>query len=86
MLRVDLPDLSEARELLKRRLAGLPHRGTVGAGIVELCGRLPLALAILAARIAARQRLARRWSKPRSSTALPNCRTACGSPRSSVCG
>ncbi|WP_433537880.1 BTAD domain-containing putative transcriptional regulator [Micromonospora sp. CA-249363] len=60
LLRVDPPDLPTARRLLKRRLAGLP-RSTDGkdcAGtadeIIELCGRLPLALAILAARIAAR--------------------------------
>ncbi|MEV1017711.1 BTAD domain-containing putative transcriptional regulator [Micromonospora sp. NPDC049801] len=61
LLRVDPPDLPTARRLLERRLAGLPSRSTddgKGAGtadeIIELCGRLPLALAILAARIAAR--------------------------------
>jgi DNA-binding SARP family transcriptional activator/tetratricopeptide (TPR) repeat protein len=60
LLRVDPPDLPTARRLLERRLAGLRSRSTDGgcAGtadeIIELCGRLPLALAILAARIAAR--------------------------------
>lgn len=63
LLRVDLPDLPTARALLERRLAGLPARA-IDAGdsravyeIIDLCGRLPLALAILAARIAARPRL-----------------------------
>ncbi|MFG1885766.1 BTAD domain-containing putative transcriptional regulator [Micromonospora sp. NPDC049102] len=61
LLRVDPPDLPTARRLLERRLAGLPSRSTDDGGcastadeIIELCGRLPLALAILAARIAAR--------------------------------
>ncbi|MGV9212206.1 BTAD domain-containing putative transcriptional regulator [Micromonospora sp. RB23] len=61
LLRVDPPDLPTARRLLERRLAGLPSRSTADGGcagaaeeIIELCGRLPLALAILAARIAAR--------------------------------
>ncbi|MGC4855693.1 BTAD domain-containing putative transcriptional regulator [Micromonospora sp. DT4] len=60
LLRVDPPDLPTARRLLERRLAGLPSRSTHGGcastadEIIELCGRLPLALAILAARIAAR--------------------------------
>ncbi|MFG1918843.1 BTAD domain-containing putative transcriptional regulator [Micromonospora sp. NPDC048898] len=60
-LRVDLPDLPTARRLLERRLTDLPAGGTAGREIVdeiiELCGRLPLALAILAARIAVRPRL-----------------------------
>ncbi|MET8007594.1 AfsR/SARP family transcriptional regulator [Nonomuraea glycinis] len=64
LVRVDVPDLSSARALLARRLAELPD----GAGaesadpeildeIIELCGRLPLALAVLAARLIARPRL-----------------------------
>ena len=64
LMQVDLPDLLAARELLERRLAASPGRtggDLAGAAIVdeiiELCGRLPLALAILAARIAARPRL-----------------------------
>ncbi|CCH17024.1 AfsR/SARP family transcriptional regulator [Micromonospora lupini] len=65
LLRVDLPDLPAARRLLARRLTGLSNRSTGGVAcaaavadeIIELCGRLPLALAILAARIAARPRL-----------------------------
>lgn len=64
LLRIDLPDLASARALLERRLAGLSARTSDPAGdarvadeIIELCGRLPLALAILAARIAARPRL-----------------------------
>ncbi|MEU8086683.1 BTAD domain-containing putative transcriptional regulator [Micromonospora sp. NPDC049101] len=60
-LRVDPPDLPTARRLLESRLADLPAGGTAGREIVdeiiELCGRLPLALAILAARIAVRPRL-----------------------------
>lgn len=60
-LSVDLPDLPTARRLLERRLAGLPAGGTAGEEItdeiIELCGRLPLALAILAARVAVRPRL-----------------------------
>ena len=64
LLRIDPPDLPTARELVGRRLAGLPHHGPdrtadteVVDEIIELCGRLPLALAILAARMAARPRL-----------------------------
>ncbi|GAA2654991.1 AfsR/SARP family transcriptional regulator [Paractinoplanes durhamensis] len=64
LLWVDLPALPDARALLERRLAGLPARTPDAGGdarivdeIIELCGRLPLALAILAARIAARPRL-----------------------------
>ncbi|MEV4822641.1 BTAD domain-containing putative transcriptional regulator [Micromonospora sp. NPDC049274] len=63
LLRVDVPDLPTARRLVERRFTGLPNRSTGGVAcetadeIIELCGRLPLALAILAARIAARPRL-----------------------------
>jgi len=64
LLRVDVPDPDTARELLARRLAGQPARGAVHAAgrsvvdeIVELCGRLPLALAVLAARLIARPAL-----------------------------
>ncbi|WP_244875748.1 AfsR/SARP family transcriptional regulator [Winogradskya consettensis] len=59
-----LPDLPQARELIERRLAVLKGRAfDSGADaalldeIIELCGRLPLAMAILAARLAARPRL-----------------------------
>jgi DNA-binding SARP family transcriptional activator len=51
LLAVDVPDRNTARELLARRLAALPYE-TAQSGqideIVDLCGRLPLALAILA--------------------------------------
>jgi tetratricopeptide (TPR) repeat protein len=63
LLGIDLPDLPTARRLLERRLTGLPRRSDSAAGrvvvdeIIELCGRLPLALAILAARLAARPQL-----------------------------
>ncbi len=60
LLRVDVPDLATARELLVRRLSGQAAREaahTAGQSmvdeIVELCGRLPLALATLAARLIA---------------------------------
>ncbi|MEU8217263.1 BTAD domain-containing putative transcriptional regulator [Micromonospora taraxaci] len=64
LLRAYLPDLPEARELLRARLAAMRSR-TLPAGedaetldeILELCGRLPLALAILAARLSARPQL-----------------------------
>ncbi|MFK3978829.1 BTAD domain-containing putative transcriptional regulator [Micromonospora sp. NPDC050397] len=57
LLRIEVPDLRSARELLKRRLVRLPNRTTcpydveIVDEIIELCGRLPLALAILAARL-----------------------------------
>ncbi|MGC4857116.1 AfsR/SARP family transcriptional regulator [Micromonospora sp. DT4] len=62
LLNVDLPDLPTSRELLERRLTDLPRRTDVGRPetvdeIIELCGRLPLALAILAARMTARPQL-----------------------------
>jgi tetratricopeptide (TPR) repeat protein len=62
LLGVDLPDLPTARELLKRRLAALPRRPDACSSgtedeIIELCGRLPLALAILAARLTTRPQL-----------------------------
>ncbi|MEU8419432.1 BTAD domain-containing putative transcriptional regulator [Micromonospora sp. NPDC048835] len=58
------PDLPDARELLGARLAAMRSRtlavgddaGTIDE-IIELCGRLPLALAILAARLSARPHL-----------------------------
>ncbi|MET8007590.1 AfsR/SARP family transcriptional regulator [Nonomuraea glycinis] len=63
-LRVDVPDHATARELLVRRLAGRAARGAVHTAegnivdeIVELCGHLPLALAVLAARLIARPTL-----------------------------
>jgi DNA-binding SARP family transcriptional activator len=87
LLRVEVPDLASAQELLRRRLtdgpagqsrgvlSDRPTSGPAGqnhhalprhpAGgqnavvdeIIELCGRLPLALAILAARLTARPAL-----------------------------
>ncbi|GGP17972.1 hypothetical protein LDL08_07810 [Nonomuraea glycinis] len=62
LVRIDLPDMSSARALLTLRLAGLPN-GAESADpeivdeIIELCGRLPLALAVVAARLIARPRL-----------------------------
>ncbi|MEU5785194.1 AfsR/SARP family transcriptional regulator [Micromonospora lupini] len=66
LLHLDPPDMPSARELVLRRLQHAPNR-SVKAGassdgdldeIIELCGRLPLALAILAGRLSARPRLA----------------------------
>ena len=62
LFRVHVPDPPEAREILTTRLAVIPNRAN-GADaetvdeIVELCGRLPLALAILAARLGVRPKL-----------------------------
>jgi hypothetical protein len=56
LLRVDVPDVATARELLRRRLAGLPCESARTLrldNLVERCGRLPLALALLAARLTA---------------------------------
>ncbi|MBB2946594.1 DNA-binding SARP family transcriptional activator [Actinoplanes lutulentus] len=58
--RADLPDLPDARKLLTTRLAGLRDLDggeTVLDEIIELCGRLPLALAVLAARLGVRPKL-----------------------------
>jgi DNA-binding SARP family transcriptional activator len=58
LLHVDLPSLPVARKLLERRLTGLPFRRMGNADlqvadeIIEWCGRLPLALVILAGLIA----------------------------------
>ncbi|WP_436535530.1 BTAD domain-containing putative transcriptional regulator [Actinoplanes sp. HUAS TT8] len=59
LMHVDLPDQPAARELLNRRLAGLPNRPAAGTAdeMIELCGRLPLALAIVGARLAAHRHL-----------------------------
>jgi DNA-binding SARP family transcriptional activator len=59
LMHVELPDLAAARELLSRRLAGLPNRpvGNTADEIIGLCGRLPLALAIVGARLAVRPHL-----------------------------
>ncbi|KAB1947700.1 transcriptional regulator, SARP family protein [Micromonospora sp. ALFpr18c] len=63
LLRLDVPDLPSARELLVHRLERWTKRriGQADIAIVdeitELCGRLPLALAILAARLTARPTL-----------------------------
>ena len=64
LVRIEVPDMSSARVLLARRLAGLPNGAGDDSGdpeivdeIIELCGRLPLALAVLAARLIARPRL-----------------------------
>ncbi|GIE74082.1 hypothetical protein Aph02nite_00320 [Actinoplanes philippinensis] len=56
LLRVDVPDPASAQELVLRRLPG-PAPADLVDEIAELCGRLPLALAILAARLAARPTL-----------------------------
>ncbi|MFG1918836.1 BTAD domain-containing putative transcriptional regulator [Micromonospora sp. NPDC048898] len=66
LLHLDPPDMRTARELVRRRLVSAPNRAVVGCAspadildeIIELCGRLPLALAILAGRLSARPRLA----------------------------
>ncbi|GIF23630.1 SARP family transcriptional regulator [Paractinoplanes tereljensis] len=63
LYRAYVPDLPDAREILTTRLATLPSRarssidGAVLDEIIELCGRLPLALAILAARLSVRPNL-----------------------------
>lgn len=65
LLHIDLPDMSSARALLRRRLERSPNRSATemvsGANVLEeiitLCGRLPLALAILGGRLSARPRL-----------------------------
>lgn len=56
LLPIDLPSLPSAREILLSRLRGFettPDLAIIDE-IVELCGRLPLALALVAARAAAR--------------------------------
>ncbi|MEO3770682.1 BTAD domain-containing putative transcriptional regulator [Micromonospora sp. B9E7] len=65
LLHLDPPDMETARRLVRRRLDRAPNRlapeTAAPAGIldeiIELCGRLPLALAILAGRLSARPRL-----------------------------
>ncbi|GLY02412.1 BTAD domain-containing putative transcriptional regulator [Actinoplanes sp. NBRC 101535] len=61
LMRVDVPGRAAARELLGRRLAaaaaGVAVDPAVADEIVERCGRLPLALAVLAARLCARPAL-----------------------------
>jgi len=64
LLRAHPPELPEARELLRTRLAamrGQPFADGADADtldeIIESCGRLPLALAILGARLGARPQL-----------------------------
>jgi hypothetical protein len=59
LLHVDVPDVPEAHALLERRLPPLPlePRDELIDEITTTCGRLPLALAIVAARISARPRL-----------------------------
>ncbi|MFI5934060.1 BTAD domain-containing putative transcriptional regulator [Actinoplanes sp. NPDC051494] len=53
-LRVDPPDPPAARELFARRLDGRDRPDSAAlAEIVELCGRMPLTLSLLAARLAA---------------------------------
>ncbi|MFI0088382.1 AfsR/SARP family transcriptional regulator [Streptomyces bobili] len=51
-LTLALPSPAEAHETLARRLGAerLAHEATAAADIVRLCGRLPLALAVVAAR------------------------------------
>jgi DNA-binding SARP family transcriptional activator len=64
LLRVDRPDPAQARALLAKRLGTVPNRRFAGAAdatamaeIVALCGRLPRALAMVAARLSARPHL-----------------------------
>ncbi|MFI1990851.1 BTAD domain-containing putative transcriptional regulator [Actinoplanes sp. NPDC020271] len=63
LYRAYVPDLAEARQLLSSRLAYLRNPRAIGVEpdvideIIELCGRLPLALAILAARLSVRPQL-----------------------------
>jgi len=59
LLHIDVPDLPEAHELLEKRLPPLSpeSRDEIIDEIVTCCGRLPLALAIVAARMRARPRL-----------------------------
>ncbi|GAB3934166.1 hypothetical protein GCM10027614_06690 [Micromonospora vulcania] len=65
LLHVDLPDLPSARTLLRHRLERSPNRSAAELAsaadvleeVIDLCGRLPLALAILAARLSASPRL-----------------------------
>ncbi|WP_051807194.1 AfsR/SARP family transcriptional regulator [Actinoplanes subtropicus] len=65
LMHIELPDAASARALFRRRLERSPNRSTADLAaeaevvdeIVELCGRFPLALAILAARLSARPRL-----------------------------
>ncbi|MDN3357266.1 BTAD domain-containing putative transcriptional regulator [Actinomadura sp. DC4] len=59
LLHVDVPGMQEAHALLERRLPPLPpgSRDAFIDEIITSCGRLPLALAIVAARISAHPRL-----------------------------
>ncbi|MCO6005346.1 NB-ARC domain-containing protein [Actinoallomurus purpureus] len=59
LLHVDVPDMPEAHALLERRLPPLPPdlRDELIDEVITACGRLPLALAIVAARISARPHL-----------------------------
>ncbi|MEW2428742.1 BTAD domain-containing putative transcriptional regulator [Micromonospora sp. NPDC047644] len=65
LLHLDPPDMPTARALLRRRIERMPNRsaadltapGDALDEIIELCGRLPLALAILGGRLSARPRL-----------------------------
>ncbi|BCY07255.1 BTAD domain-containing putative transcriptional regulator [Actinoplanes sp. L3-i22] len=56
LMHVDLPDAASAGALFRRRL-DRPAEARVVDEIVDLCGRLPLALATLAGRLSARPRL-----------------------------
>ncbi|KAB1948552.1 tetratricopeptide repeat protein [Micromonospora sp. ALFpr18c] len=65
LLHLDPPDMPTARALLRRRIERMPGRSAADVAapgdaldeIIELCGRLPLALAILGGRLSARPRL-----------------------------
>ncbi|SNY26056.1 AfsR/SARP family transcriptional regulator [Paractinoplanes atraurantiacus] len=61
LYRAYVPELPDAREILATRLSTLRSRPEADAAvldeIIELCGRLPLALAILAARLCVRPTL-----------------------------
>ncbi|GIG02893.1 AfsR/SARP family transcriptional regulator [Catellatospora citrea] len=57
LFRLAVPNLHTARQLLERRLPTSAGDTALADEIIELCGRLPLALAVLGARLTARPAL-----------------------------